>query len=239
MGRPSDIDARWEKAYRNCLKPDVRAALSGLGELQGMRGLVLASGLGCECVHLARRGATITGVDIAGERTELARELVRRHAPEVAIRFVTADAECLPFDDASFNFIFSRDVLMYGDWRKMMVECARVLQRGGRAVFMEALADHPAVKLYRRLGSDGAQRGFTRYLEYGEMGALSSTMRIVHIKAFYFLSLAAFYFLLRCRSVQAFRISLCLLNPLDSVLFRLIPALQRRAWRAVAVYKKE
>ena len=237
-GLPSDLDVRWDKAYRSFLIPDVRTALNGLGNLQGKRGLVPGSGLGCECVQLAQRGAIITGVDIAGERTELARELVRRHAPEVNIRFVTADAESLPFDDDSFDFIFSRDVLMYGDSRKMAAECTRVLKRGGRAAFMEALADHPVIRLYRRFGWDGAHRRFTRYLGYSEMRELSGTLRLVGLKAFYFLSPPVFYFLLRCSRVQACRISLRFLNPLDSALFRMIPALQRRAWRAVAVYEK-
>ncbi len=232
------MDAQWEKAFRNFLNPDVRAALSGLGNLHGKRGLVLASGLGCDSVHLARRGAMITGVDIAEQRTELARELVRRQAPDVKIRFVTADAEDIPFDDASFDFIFSRDVLMYGNWRKMLGECERVLVRGGRAVFMEALADHPAIRLYRRFGWDGAHRQFTRYLTYSDMRELASTFGKMDLEAFYFLSLASFYFLLRCRSEPAYRISLGLLNPLDAVLFRLIPALQKRAWRAVAVCEK-
>jgi SAM-dependent methyltransferase len=72
-------------------------------------------------------GAEVCAVDISERMVELAR------ARGVDAR--VADAESLPYDDASFDLVFAGWVLYHvPGLAKAIAECARVLQRDGRLV---------------------------------------------------------------------------------------------------------
>jgi len=98
---------------------------AGVGE--GTRLLDAACGPGSLCAVAAARGAQPVGVDIAGAMVALARE---RHP---GLRFLQADAEELPFDDAAFDAV-AAGFLMHHLPRpdRAAAEFARVLAPGGR-----------------------------------------------------------------------------------------------------------
>jgi len=101
----------------------------------GKRVLEVGCGQGTVLNHLARRGAVMCGVDmsmVSIERTRAgAREL--GHHVDVA----QADAESLPFPDASFDAVVSFGVLHHTpDTAESVREVRRVLKPGGLAIVM-------------------------------------------------------------------------------------------------------
>src|SRR6186997_1368405 len=82
--------------------------ISRLGLKAGDRVLDVACGSGNLAVPAARTGATVTGVDIATNLLEQARE--RAASEDLTIQFDEGDAEQLPYDDGAFDVVVS----MYG-----------------------------------------------------------------------------------------------------------------------------
>ena len=95
--------------------------------------LDIATGTGWTARNVARSGAEVTAVDVADELLTAAQRLSAHIAP--AIEFRHADAEALPFDDASFDGVISTFGIMFaGDQPKAASEAARVCRSGGRLV---------------------------------------------------------------------------------------------------------
>ena len=99
--------------------------------------LDVATGTGWTARLLAQAGAQVTAVDIADTLLEAARKL----SPHLPIKYQHADAEALPFDDASFDALTSTYGVMFaGDQQTAAKELARVLKPGGRMVLTTWLA---------------------------------------------------------------------------------------------------
>jgi SAM-dependent methyltransferase len=93
----------------------------------GRRVLDLATGPGLVAAAAAERGASVVGVDLSPVMIALASE---RH-PHLAFR--EADAEDLPFDDATFDAVVCNFGLgHFPDPTRAVAECVRVLVPGGR-----------------------------------------------------------------------------------------------------------
>lgn len=102
--------------------------------LRGIQGNVLdvACGTGDMAVSLVERGCTVTGVDISEEMLAIARQ----KAPIVT--FMIADAEHLPFPDASFDAVTCAfGVRNFVHLEQGLHEMLRVLKPGGRMVILE------------------------------------------------------------------------------------------------------
>jgi len=232
----------WRQAYATFLTPETADAIELLAPLHGTRLLELGSGHGYGALHLARRGADVVALDLSDRRLAIAVDELRdarREAPDAAgVRPCAADAERLPFADGSFDRIFSRDVLMYADPRRVVAECARVLAPGGLAVFVESLDGNPLTRAFRRFTSPPDYRGFTRHLRFDEMLRVGRPLEPCGLRAYYLLSLIGFIGLFVLRSTTLHRWCLRVLHPLDRALLAGVPALRRFAWRATALYRK-
>lgn len=105
--------------------------------------LDLGCGTGYATFSLARRyrQAQVIGLDFAQAMTQVA---LQRSAKQFPLglgrylsreRFVSADAESLPFADCSIDLIFSSLVLQWCDPDAVFRECRRVLRPGGLFLF--------------------------------------------------------------------------------------------------------
>jgi ubiquinone/menaquinone biosynthesis C-methylase UbiE len=95
------------------------------------RVLDVAAGNGNATLAAARRFATVTSTDYVPELLERGRE--RAQAERLDVTFQTADAEALPFPDASFDVILSTFGVMFApDQERSAKELVRVCRRGGR-----------------------------------------------------------------------------------------------------------
>jgi ubiquinone/menaquinone biosynthesis C-methylase UbiE len=107
---------------RLCDAIDIRA---------GERVLDVAAGNGNASLAAARQFADVTSTDYVGALLERARE--RAKAERLSIAFQEADAEALPFADATFDAVLSTFGVMFTpNQEKSASELARVCRKGGR-----------------------------------------------------------------------------------------------------------
>jgi SAM-dependent methyltransferase len=96
----------------------------------GSQLLDVACGSGSLALIAARDGVKVTGVDIAGNLIERARE--RARAESLPATFEEADAEALPFEDASFEVVVSLIGAMFAPRPDYVAqELLRVCSPGG------------------------------------------------------------------------------------------------------------
>ena len=95
------------------------------------RVLDVAAGNGNATLAAARRGRSVTSTDYVAALLDRGAE--RARAERVDVRFQVADAEALPFADASFDAVLSTFGVMFSpDHGKAASELARVCRPGGR-----------------------------------------------------------------------------------------------------------
>jgi len=99
----------------------------------GMRVLDVACGTGNLAIPAARRGAQVTGVDIAPNLLEQAPQ--RAAEQGLPATFEEGDAEQLPYPDAQFDLVLSMFGAMFAPRpERVSSELARVCRRGGTIV---------------------------------------------------------------------------------------------------------
>ncbi|VVO02352.1 class I SAM-dependent methyltransferase [Pseudomonas fluorescens] len=93
--------------------------------------LDVAAGNGNATLAAARRGCKVTSTDYVPALLERGED--RARAERLEVTFQVADAEALPFEDASFDVVLSTFGVMFTpDQAKAAAELARVCRPGGR-----------------------------------------------------------------------------------------------------------
>lgn len=102
----------------------------GRSEVAGRAVLDVGCGQGIDLAGFARAGARVTGVDLTPRHVELAKAHMTTAGLEATV--VIGDAERLPFEDESFDFVSSNGVLHHTpDIAGALHEIRRVLRPGG------------------------------------------------------------------------------------------------------------
>ena len=113
--------------------------------------LDVATGSGNAALAAARRGATVTGVDYVPSLLDRARR--RTDAEGLAIDYLEADAEALPFPDASFDVVSSVFGAMFApDQDRTAAELVRVTRPGGRIGLVAHTPDGFIGNLFKTVG---------------------------------------------------------------------------------------
>ncbi len=97
--------------------------------------LEIGGGMGTDLAQFAANGARVTDLDLSSGHLTLAKEnfAVR----ELAGRFIQRDAESLPFEDQTFDLVYSNGVLHHTpNTQAAIKEIFRVLRPGGRVIVM-------------------------------------------------------------------------------------------------------
>jgi SAM-dependent methyltransferase len=113
--------------------------------------LDVAAGNGNATLAAARRGCNVTSTDYVA--TLLERGAERAHAEHLNATFKVADAEELPFADASFDAVLSTFGVMFSpDHAKAAAELARVCRPGGRIGLANWTPEGFIGQLFKTLG---------------------------------------------------------------------------------------
>lgn len=128
------------------------AFLAMLPDIAGLKGVDIGCGEGTNTRHLADRGASMTGLDIAEAFVRYARS--EEEANPRGIDFLQGNALDLPFDDQRFDFATAFMSLMdIPDNERAIAEAFRTIKPGG---FFQFSIVHPSFALphCRKLRSD-------------------------------------------------------------------------------------
>lgn len=120
----------------------------------GQRILEVGCGAGAVLALLAETGATLAGVDYSVPHIEIA----RRALPGADLR--AAEACSLPFDDGTFDAVFSHGVFLYfsnlGYAGRVLKEIARVATPAARLLILDvpdAATEHECIEARRAAGA--------------------------------------------------------------------------------------
>src|SRR5215831_2884589 len=116
--------------FSRYMEGDARDFYERLNVAPGSQLLDVGCGSGQLALIAAKDGLDVTGVDIARNLVERARE--RAQAEGLPARFEEADAEALPFEDASFDIVASLVGAMFAPRPDLVAqELLRVCSPGG------------------------------------------------------------------------------------------------------------
>ncbi|HEV7936513.1 MAG TPA: class I SAM-dependent methyltransferase [Solirubrobacteraceae bacterium] len=102
---------------------------------KGLEVLEIGVGLGTDHVQFARAGAELHGIDLTDRSVEMVERRLAHEGLHSELR--VADAELLPFEDASFDVVYSWGVLHHTpDTPRAFAEAIRVLRPQGRLCAM-------------------------------------------------------------------------------------------------------
>ena len=125
---------RQTEATRYALYPYL-PDLVGFDRWAGRRVLELGTGMGVDHVRFARAGARLAGVDLTPLHLEVTAARLRTEG--LASDLVRADAERLPFSEASFDHVYSCGVLfLVPEIQRAVDEIHRILRPGGEVLVM-------------------------------------------------------------------------------------------------------
>jgi demethylmenaquinone methyltransferase/2-methoxy-6-polyprenyl-1,4-benzoquinol methylase len=122
-------------------EPLLRSVVQALQLPKGSRGLDAGCGIGFQALLLAEAiGPTgrVTGLDLSPALLRYAEEAVRKSGLADRIAFQEGDVGKIPFDDETFDWVWSADCVGYpvGDLLPLLRELARVVKPGGTVAIL-------------------------------------------------------------------------------------------------------
>jgi demethylmenaquinone methyltransferase/2-methoxy-6-polyprenyl-1,4-benzoquinol methylase len=176
-------------------EPVIRSAMEKLQFPRGSVGLDAGCGIGLQSLLLAEAvgpGGHVTGVDLCKDFLSHAEEFAQEAGLSRRVSFRQGDVRALPFDDDTFDWVWSADCVGYAPMEPLPVvkELARVVKRGGSVAIVayssqQLLPGHPFLEA--RLNDTAAgmapfvqgmrpDRHFFRALAWFRKAGLEDTM---------------------------------------------------------------
>jgi len=202
------------------------------GGVAGLKVLEYGCGTGSHSLEMARRGATVVGIDISEVGLRMARE---RAAAEglTGATYEVMDAEAMTFDDDTFDLVIGEGILHHLSLEKSYSEISRVLKPTGRAIFMEPLGHNLAINLFRRftpsMRTPDEHPLLKKDFQMADEYFTDNRFVFHHLTSF-----AALPFV----RTPLFRPLVKMLDAIDVALFRILPPLRYESWYAVMIMGK-
>ena len=122
-------------------EPTLRAIIQALHFPRGSRGLDAGCGIGLQTLLLAEAvgpAGYVTGLDVSPDFLTCAEEIVKRSGLSEQISFREGNVNELPFDDDTFDWVWSADCVGYpaAEELPLLKEMARVVKPGGSVAIL-------------------------------------------------------------------------------------------------------
>ena len=229
---PSELLLWWEDFYA----PIFRHILPKMGDLSGKKVLELGCGPGGTAIIFAQMGAQVLAVDISQDQVEKTIQLARDYNVSDKVRAVVMDAENLACQNETFDFVFSKSVLVLTDHEAVAAESARVLKYDGKAIFLENLRHHPLIYLYRKLFIPYASS--VRFISHRDIKRIGSYFSALDHREFHLLTIGSLFWNKLVESRRMYKWTLNTLTSVDEKLLAVAPFLRRNCWiTAMICYK--
>jgi ubiquinone/menaquinone biosynthesis C-methylase UbiE len=129
-GTPAFYDRVENRRYRE--HPWMQATMD-FDAFAGQDLLEIGFGMGTDLMQFARGGANVSGIDLSPAHLEITSRRFELAGYPANLRL--ADAESMPFDDQSFDAVYSFGVIHHTDRpQRALDEIHRILRPGGRAI---------------------------------------------------------------------------------------------------------
>jgi SAM-dependent methyltransferase len=153
VARATWAAGNWD-GFSRLMRPVGDLVLDRVGIEPGVELLDVGTGTGGTIsIPAAQRGARVVGSDVTPELLEHARRRAAE-AGDVEVEWVEADAQELPFEDASFDRITSTFGAMFApDHARAAAELVRVCRPGGRIVMTTWIVDGFTGELFKLAAS--------------------------------------------------------------------------------------
>ena len=142
-----------------------RAAIKALQLPAGSHGLDAGCGVGLQALLLADAvgpSGYVTGLDVSPEFLARGTEIIREAGFSERISFQEGSVAKLPFDDNTFDWVWSANCVGYGPWEPMplLKELVRVVKPGGTMAILawsseELLPGYPVLEARLKATSAG------------------------------------------------------------------------------------
>ena len=140
--KATDMDAHTKSKYlSNLREPIIHSAIQALQFSPGNRGLDVGCGIGSHTLLLAEAvlpTGHVTGLDLSPEQLAYAREAAEESELSKHVSFREGDMNNLPFDDDTFDWVWSMDCVGYAPVEPLPLirELVRVVIPGGNVAIL-------------------------------------------------------------------------------------------------------
>lgn len=222
----------WQDFYA----PIFRHVLPKMGDLEGKRILELGCGAGGTAVIFARKGAQVLAVDLFQDQAEKTLQMAREYGVSDRVRVAVMNAENLACQSETFDFVFSKSVLVLTDQEAVAAESARVLKRDGKAIFLENLKYHPFVYICRKLFIPYSSK--VRYITRRDIERIGRHFSFLDHREFHFLTIGSLFWSKVIKSKKMYKWTLEMLMSVDEKLLTAAPLLRRNCWITAMICHK-
>lgn len=122
-----------------------------VGSVNGQRVLDFGCGNGWVSLSLVKQGAEVYGIDISRELISSAKRLAERDQLVSSVHFEEMACEDLRFPDNYFDLVLGSAILHHTDIERAARGISRVLNQGGRCVFIEPMNENFILRLWRKI----------------------------------------------------------------------------------------
>jgi len=234
---PERVDVEQEIGFWRT--PDQLWVYQKMGNIDGKWIVDLGGGLSMNCVILARKGAHVVVADISLERLRILKRIVQRLGLVDKISLVCTTAEALCLKDDCIDIVQTKAVLIHTELHQTLSQIRRVLKPGGRGYFVEPTTGNLLVRVYRRFFAPKEWQKLTRYFDRNSVRTIEQVFPQRQVKYMYLLGFLAFIWQFGVKSYFLFKLTMRILNTIDTLMFSLFPPLKSLCWFVAIEVQKE